>query len=95
MLFWNRAVLDESDWHDELQPIYARIAEPLTHQNLRAKIENTARENTEKLLGSERFEEPVVRFVPWVEHYTAAEYVALLKRDVQFYSKAMADAGLL
>ena len=24
-----------------------------------------------------------------------SEYIALLKRDVRFYSKAMADAGLL
>src|SRR3954447_2207202 len=29
-LFWNRADLDECAWHDDLQPIYARIAKTLT-----------------------------------------------------------------
>jgi hypothetical protein len=31
----------------------------------------------------------------WKLEMPKSEYIALLKRDVQFYSKALADAGLL
>ena len=34
-------------------------------------------------------------FGTWKLEMPKSEYIALLKRDVQFYSKAMADAGLL
>jgi hypothetical protein len=34
-------------------------------------------------------------FGKWKLEMPKSEYIALLKRDVQFYSKALADAGLL
>lgn len=77
-LFWNRADLDSCEWHDALQPIYARITPHLTHKNLRDKIENTADDNFARLMGSERFGEATVRQIPWLERYTTAEYVTLL-----------------
>lgn len=77
-LFWNRADLDACGWHDELQPIYRRIAEPLTHANIRATQENASRENLERLLATARFGDPVVRHVRWEQQYTTAQYVELL-----------------
>jgi hypothetical protein len=34
-------------------------------------------------------------FGKWRLEMPKSEYISLLKRDVQFYSKVMADAGLL
>jgi hypothetical protein len=77
-LFWNRADLDGCEWHDDLQPIYERIAEPLTHKNIRHLQDNTAKHNTGKLISTERFGDAAVRHIPWAQTYTTAEYVTLL-----------------
>ena len=77
-LFWNRADLDECAWHDDLQPIYARITKTLTHDRVRHKIENTSKHSTEQLIRTERFGPSVVRHVRWSAMYSTAEYIALL-----------------
>jgi SAM-dependent methyltransferase len=77
-LFWNRADLDGCEWHDALQPIYARHAGPLTHEQVRHKIENTSRENTALLFGTQLFDDAIVRHVRWEQQYTTAAYVSLL-----------------
>jgi hypothetical protein len=77
-LFWNRPDLDNSEWHDELQPIYARHVEKLTHKNVRATHLNTSRDQNAALFDSPYFGHPVVHHVAWVVHYTTAQYVTLL-----------------
>lgn len=78
-MFWNRASLDACEWHDALQPIYARIAgSGMTHEQLRHKVENTSRDNSEQLFATNLFEDPVVRHVPWVQQYSTREYVDVL-----------------
>lgn len=77
-LFWNRHDLDECEWHNELQPIYAAHKPAMTHKNIRHTQLNVHESNLVKLLDTERFGEIVVREIPWMERYTSDAYVRLL-----------------
>jgi SAM-dependent methyltransferase len=77
-LFWNRPNLDDSIWHDEIQPIYERITPHMTH----AKNATTMTANVERAvvqLGRTRLFGPCasVEF-PWVTQYTTSDYIELL-----------------
>jgi len=78
MLFWNRARLDDCVWHDELQPIYARITPEMTHEKLAPQQDAGVQARFASLRDSGLFEEPIRREVRWHERYTTAAYVALL-----------------
>ena len=77
-LFWNRPDLDDSVWHDEIQPIYERVTPHMTH----AKLSTTVTGNIERAvvqLGRSRLFGPCVsKEFPWVGHYTTSEYIELL-----------------
>jgi SAM-dependent methyltransferase len=77
-LFWNTPRLDASEWHDELQPIYARLAPTISHDKLRARNSSSVRENIDQLVSSNRFGPTVTRHVPWSERYTTDAYISLL-----------------
>ena len=77
-LFWNTDHLDGCAWHDELQPIYERITPSMTHAALHPQADSAVRIRLHELVESGLFEEPIVRHVPWVAHYTTEAYVALL-----------------
>jgi SAM-dependent methyltransferase len=80
-LFWNRPDLDGCLWHDEIQPIYERVAPHMTHAKNASKGRGKAG-NVERAavqLGcSRRFGPCVTTEFPWVGHYTTAEYIELL-----------------
>jgi SAM-dependent methyltransferase len=77
-LFWNTPKLEASAWHDELQPIYERIAPATTHDRLHARNGSAVRDHIDKLVSSERFGPTVSRHVPWTQRYSTEAYVALL-----------------
>jgi SAM-dependent methyltransferase len=76
-LFWNRPAIDDCEWHNELQPIYERIAPELAHNRLIKKWA-PASEHIDKLLHDERFGPAVVRECPWSERYSTEAYINLL-----------------
>jgi SAM-dependent methyltransferase len=76
-LFWNRPNLGDSPWHDELQPIYARVTPHMTHDKNIAATTNIER-SVVQLGRSRLFGPSVTRDIPWVGRYTTAEYVDLL-----------------
>ena len=78
MLFWNQSELDDCEWHDELQPIYAHITPEMTHEKLAPQQEAGVQLQFESLRESGLFDEPVRREVAWRERYTTDAYVALL-----------------
>jgi SAM-dependent methyltransferase len=77
-LFWNSPALDDCEWHDELQPIYERIAPDKTHDALMKRMSASSAVQLDRLVSSDLFTAPVVRHIPWVERYTTSAYVALL-----------------
>ena len=77
-LFWNSPSMDGCEWHDALQPLYEQFAPSTAHETLMRKMRASARVQNDKLLSSGFFSAPVVRHIPWVEHYTTEAYVALL-----------------
>jgi SAM-dependent methyltransferase len=77
-LFWNRPDLDGSAWHDELQPIYARITPPMTHDNQLAKWSTNIERVVVQLGSSGRFGPCTPAEFPWSARYTTAEYIELL-----------------
>ena len=78
MLFWNQAQLDDCEWHDDLQPIYARITPEMTHEKLAPQQDAGVQLQFASLRDSGLFDEPVAREVAWHERYTTDAYVALL-----------------
>jgi hypothetical protein len=74
---WNRPDLDGCAWHDDLQPIYQRIAPGMEH-NIRKSFSNTLPRAAEHLQRGGWFGAPVQRLVPWLARYTSEEYVAFL-----------------
>jgi SAM-dependent methyltransferase len=76
-LMWNRPDLDRCAWHDDLQPIYARITPGMEHK-VRKSFSNSLPRAVEHLGRAGRFGEPVQRLVPWVATYTTDEYIAFL-----------------
>ncbi|MEY2450790.1 MAG: hypothetical protein QOD92_364 [Acidimicrobiaceae bacterium] len=76
-LFWNRPELGGSMWHDELQPIYARVTSHMTHEKNTTQAYNTERAVVQ-LGRSGRFGPCVTAEIPWVGRYTTAEYIDLL-----------------
>lgn len=77
-LFWNQALLDDCEWHDDLQPIYARITPEMTHDKLAPQQDAGVQIQFASLRASGLFDEPVRRQVHWHERYTTDAYVALL-----------------
>lgn len=77
-LFWNRSDLDDSDWHDELQPIYERITPHMTHAKNADKIGRTVERAVVQLGRSRRFGPCTVEELPWVARYTTSQYIDLL-----------------
>lgn len=76
-LFWNRGELGGSVWHDEIQPIYARITPPMTHERMQALTGNIERAAVQ-LGGSGRFGPCTTAEFAWSATYTTAEYIDLL-----------------
>jgi SAM-dependent methyltransferase len=76
-LFWNRPNLDDTLWHDELQPIYERVTPHMTHDK-----NTTAAYATERAvvqLGRSHLFGPCMSVdVPWAGRYTTREYIELL-----------------
>ena len=77
-LFWNRAELDASTWHDEIQPIYERFTPQMTHEKNSDKIAGTVERAVVQLGRSRRFGPCRLEQFPWVARYTTAEYIDLL-----------------
>jgi SAM-dependent methyltransferase len=77
-LFWNAGALDDCEWHDELQPIYARITPEMTHERLAPQQDAGVQVQLASLRDSGLFEEPVTRDVQWHARYTTDAYIALL-----------------
>ena len=77
-LFWNGSALDDCEWHDELQPIYKRIAPEMAHDTLHHAQDSSVRVRLHELSDSGLFDEPVVCHVPWVTRYSTDQYIALL-----------------
>jgi SAM-dependent methyltransferase len=76
-LIWNRPDLDDCQWHDDLQPIYARITPGLEH-SVRKSFADSIPRTVEHLDRSGRFGTPVHRLVPWVAQYRTQEYTEFL-----------------
>lgn len=76
-LVWNRPDLDGCTWHDELQPIYARIAPGMEHRDERTFASSRERAIAQ-LERDGNFRDPVERMVPWTARYATEEYVQLL-----------------
>lgn len=76
-LFWNRGELSGSVWHEEIQPIYARITPPMTHERMQALTGNIERAAVQ-LGGSGRFGPCTTAEFAWSASYTTAEYIDLL-----------------
>jgi hypothetical protein len=74
---WNRPDLDGCAWHDDLQPIYERIAPGMEH-NVRRSFSNTVPRAAQHLVRDGWFGMPVQRLVPWSARYTTDEYLAFL-----------------
>lgn len=77
-LFWNRADLDGSQWHDEIQPIYERVTSHMTHAKNANKIDTTVERAVVNLGRSRRFGPCVREDFPWVARYSTSEYIDLL-----------------
>lgn len=89
ILAWNEPSLDDEAWHDDLQPIYARIV-PGSEHSQRATFASSIERLARQLDRSERFGPCVMREVPWVEQYSIDEYVALL--DTHSDKRVLPDA---
>jgi SAM-dependent methyltransferase len=76
-LIWNRPDLDACEWHDDLQPIYRRIAPGMEHEVLKS-FSNSLPRAVDHLDRDGWFETPIQRLVPWVARYTSAEYIEFL-----------------
>ena len=76
-LIWNRPELDACAWHDDLQPIYERIAPGMEHE-VRKSFSNSLPRAVDHLDRDGWFGTPIQRFVPWVARYTSSEYIAFL-----------------
>jgi len=76
-LMWNRPDLDRSAWHDDLQPIYERIAPGMEH-SVRKSFSSALPRAIEHLGRDGRFGPLIQRLVPWVAHYTTDQYIAFL-----------------
>jgi len=77
-LFWNASALDDCEWHDELQPIYARITPGMTHDKIAPQQDASVQAQFAAIRGSGLFDDPVRREVAWRERYTTDAYIALL-----------------
>ena len=78
VLFWNAGALDDCEWHDELQPIYARITPEMTHEKLAPQQDAGVQAYIASLRDSGWFDEPVRRQVQWHQRYATDAYIALL-----------------
>jgi SAM-dependent methyltransferase len=76
-LMWNRPDLDGCKWHDDLQPIYARITPEMEH-NVRKSFSNSVPRAVEQFDREGWFGPAIERLVPWVARYTTDEYLAFL-----------------
>jgi SAM-dependent methyltransferase len=76
-LMWNRPDLDGCAWHDDLQPIYKRIAPGMEH-HVRKSFSSALPSAAEHLQRDGWFGPPVQRLVPWIARYTSEEYIAFL-----------------
>jgi SAM-dependent methyltransferase len=76
-LMWNRPDLDGCVWHDDLQPIYKRIAPGMEH-HVRKSFSSALPSAAEHLQRDGWFGAPVQRLVPWIARYTSEEYIAFL-----------------
>jgi SAM-dependent methyltransferase len=76
-LIGNRPDLDACRWHDDLQPIYQRIAPGMEHE-ARQSFSNSLPPAVDHPERGGWFGTPVERSIPWVARYTSAEYVAFL-----------------